>query len=81
MERWVGCQGYRQGATAPAKPQPGRQGVPACPKMVKAAGKSGPQPRLRNRTGGGLTYEKCNMSHRVRERCLPGQVLQHKAPW
>ncbi|GAB4266061.1 hypothetical protein [Thermincola ferriacetica] len=49
--------------------------------MVKAAGKSGPQPRLRNRTGGGLTYEKCNMSHRVRERCLPGQVLQHKAPW
>ncbi|WP_157723907.1 hypothetical protein [Thermincola potens] len=33
------------------------------------------------RTGGGLAFEKCNMSHRVREHCLPGQGLQHKAPW
>ncbi|WP_157723925.1 hypothetical protein [Thermincola potens] len=50
-------------------------------KMAKAAGKSGAQRRLSARTGGGLTCKKCNMSHRVRERCLPGQVLQHKAPW
>ncbi|WP_198360516.1 hypothetical protein [Thermincola potens] len=49
--------------------------------MVNAAGKSGTQRRLSARTGGGLTIKKCNMSHRVRERCLPGQVLQHKAPW
>ncbi|WP_041587831.1 hypothetical protein [Thermincola potens] len=50
-------------------------------KMAKAAGKSGTQVKLSSRTGGGLAFEKCNMSHRVRERCLPGQVLQHKAPW
>ncbi|WP_207642450.1 hypothetical protein, partial [Thermincola ferriacetica] len=56
-------------------------GVPACSKMAKAAGKSGTQVKLSSRTGGGLAFEKCSMSHRVRERCLPGQVLQHKAPW
>ncbi|WP_198360515.1 hypothetical protein [Thermincola potens] len=44
------------GATAPAKPQPGRQGVSACLKMAKAAGKSGTQRGLSDRTGGGLTY-------------------------
>ncbi|WP_461570232.1 hypothetical protein [Thermincola ferriacetica] len=49
-------------------------------KMAKAAGKSGAQRRLRDRTGGGLTFEECNMSHRVRERCLPGKGLQHQAP-
>ncbi|WP_461568973.1 hypothetical protein [Thermincola ferriacetica] len=68
------------GATAPANPLPGRQGVPACPKMAKAAGKSGAQHRLSDRTGGGLTYQKCYMSHRVRERCLNGKGLQHQAP-
>ncbi|WP_461569354.1 hypothetical protein, partial [Thermincola ferriacetica] len=35
-EGWVGFSGYRLGATASAKPQPGRQRVPACPKMAKA---------------------------------------------
>ncbi|WP_157723990.1 hypothetical protein [Thermincola potens] len=49
--------------------------------MAKAAGKSGTQRRLSGWTGGGLAFEKCNMSHRVREHCLPGQGLQHKAPW
>ncbi|WP_198360501.1 hypothetical protein [Thermincola potens] len=48
--------------------------------MAKAAGKSGTQRRLRNRTEGGLAYKKYTMSHRVREHCLLGQVLQHKAP-
>ncbi|WP_157723952.1 hypothetical protein [Thermincola potens] len=56
MEGWAGFSGYRLGATAPAKPQPGRQEVPACLQMAKAAGKSGAQRRLRVRTGGGLTY-------------------------
>ncbi|WP_461568895.1 hypothetical protein [Thermincola ferriacetica] len=49
--------------------------------MAKAAGKSGTQVKLSGWTGGGLAFEKCNMSHRVREHCLPGQGLQHKAPW
>ncbi|WP_198360468.1 hypothetical protein [Thermincola potens] len=49
--------------------------------MAKTAGKSGTQRMLSVRTGGGLTCKKFSMSHRVRERCLPGQVLQHKAPW
>ncbi|WP_157724021.1 hypothetical protein [Thermincola potens] len=49
-------------------------------KMAKAAGKSGTQRRLRVRTGGGPAFKKCYMSHRVRERCLNGQVLQHQAP-
>ncbi|WP_157723917.1 hypothetical protein [Thermincola potens] len=48
--------------------------------MAKAAGKSGAQRILSVRTGGGLTCKKFSMSHRVRERCLPGKGLQHQAP-